>query len=175
MVNLTYHYDFKRTIYIILISEIQRRKKHAFAPPNTRPSSLMALKICLSYSQMFVNTQILEDGFWLASIIVCTHVKGILQEQGIDYNDGFAPGSRVDTIRMGYEKGMIVLQCSYEIYICQRKYALEIMRQFGIEECNPICNPIVSGYKLCRDERRVKANDTQFKQMVGGLMYITTR
>lgn len=66
------------------------------------------------------------------------------------------------------------MQCSDEIYICQKKYAMEIIRRFGMEESNSVCNPIVSGYKLDRDEEGIKVDKTQFKQMVGNLMYITT-
>nr|KYP57482.1 Retrovirus-related Pol polyprotein from transposon TNT 1-94 [Cajanus cajan] len=75
---------------------------------------------------------------------------------------------------MRFFLGIEVLQCSDGIYICQKKYALEILRRFGMEESNPICNPIVPGYKLCRDEEGIKVNETHFKQMVGSLMYITT-
>ncbi|KAI4347801.1 hypothetical protein L6164_008583 [Bauhinia variegata] len=70
--------------------------------------------------------------------------------------------------------GIEVMQCSDGIYICQKKYTLDILRRFGMEESNPVCNPIVPGHKLCRDERGVKVNETQFEQMVGSLMYITT-
>nr|KYP66580.1 Retrovirus-related Pol polyprotein from transposon TNT 1-94 [Cajanus cajan] len=75
---------------------------------------------------------------------------------------------------MRFFLGIEVLQCSDGIYICQKKYALEILRRFGMEESNPVCNPIVPGYKLCRDEEGIKVNETHFKQMVGSLMYITT-
>ncbi|RDX62445.1 hypothetical protein CR513_59223, partial [Mucuna pruriens] len=43
-----------------------------------------------------------------------------------------------------------------------------------MEECNLVYNPIVPDYKLCKDEVGVKVNATQFKQMVGSLIYITT-
>ncbi|RDX80007.1 Copia protein, partial [Mucuna pruriens] len=77
---------------------------------------------------------------------------------------------KIDLENMRFFLGIEVLQCSYGIYICQRKYTLEILRQFGMEECNVVYNPIVHDYKLCKDE----VNDTQFKQMVGILVHITT-
>ncbi|KAL2328979.1 hypothetical protein Fmac_022406 [Flemingia macrophylla] len=39
---------------------------------------------------------------------------------------------------------------------------------------NPVIVPMVPGYKLCKDETGMKADETQYKQLVGSLMYITT-
>jgi len=41
-----------------------------------------------------------------------------------------------------------VLQKDNGIYICQRKYALEVLRRFGMEESNVVMNPIVLGFKI---------------------------
>lgn len=78
-----------------------------------------------------------------------------------------------DLGRMRFFLGIEVVQSSAGIYICQRKYAMDIMRRFGMEGSNSVCNPMVPGYKLCRDEKGVKVDETQFKQVVGSLMYIT--
>lgn len=79
-----------------------------------------------------------------------------------------------DLGKMRFFLGIEVLQCSDGIYVYQKKYTQEILRHFGMEESNSACNPIVPRYKLCKDEGGVKVNETQYKQMVGSLMYITT-
>lgn len=79
-----------------------------------------------------------------------------------------------DLGKMRFFLGIEVLQGSEGIYICQRKYAMEVLRHFGLEDSNSVCNPIVPGYKMCKDEGGVKVNETYFKQMVGSLMYITS-
>ena len=66
-----------------------------------------------------------------------------------------------------------VLQKSDGIYICQRKYALEILRRFGMMESNSMGSPIVPGFKMSKDENGVFVNETYYKQLVGSLMYLT--
>ncbi|KAF2295180.1 hypothetical protein GH714_031936 [Hevea brasiliensis] len=53
------------------------------------------------------------------------------------------------------------------------KYASEVLQRFGMENYNPVSNPIVPGQKLSRDEGGESVDATQFKQMVGSLMYLT--
>ncbi|KAK9928322.1 hypothetical protein M0R45_025465 [Rubus argutus] len=69
--------------------------------------------------------------------------------------------------------GIEVLQRSDGIFICQRKYATEVLERFGMAESNSVRNPIVPGQKICSDECGAKVDATLFKQMVGSLMYLT--
>eukprot|EP00257_Ricinus_communis_P017176 XP_015575556.1 uncharacterized protein LOC107261370 [Ricinus communis] len=68
--------------------------------------------------------------------------------------------------------GIEVLQRADGVFICQGKYAAEILSRFSMEENNFVRYPIVPGQKIDADEG-VKVNVTQFKQMVGSLMYLT--
>jgi len=56
----------------------------------------------------------------------------------------------------------------------QKKYALEVLKRFGMENNNSVHNPIVPGYKLIKDEDGVKVDKTYYKQVVDSLMYLTT-
>lgn len=78
-----------------------------------------------------------------------------------------------DLGRMRYFLGIEVLQRDDGIYICQRKYAMEVLRRFGMEESNSVLNPIVPGFRICKDKEGVKVDATFFKQVVGSLMYLT--
>lgn len=78
-----------------------------------------------------------------------------------------------DLRKMRFFLGIEVLQKSDGIFICQKKYAAEVLNRFGMTECNSVCNPIVPGCKIHRDEKGVKVDETFFKQIVGSLMYLT--
>ena len=75
--------------------------------------------------------------------------------------------------RMRFFLGIEVLQKSDGIYICQRKYALEVLNIFGMLESNSVSSPIVLGFKASKDGDGVTVDETYYKQLVGSLMYLT--
>nr|KYP69898.1 Retrovirus-related Pol polyprotein from transposon TNT 1-94 [Cajanus cajan] len=79
-----------------------------------------------------------------------------------------------DLGKMRYFHGVEVMQNSSGIFICQRKYAQEVLLRFGMENCNEVKNPIVPGTRLSKNDAGTKVDATLFKQVVGSLMYLTT-
>lgn len=77
-----------------------------------------------------------------------------------------------DLGKMRYFLGVEVLQNPDGIYICQKKYAREVLERFGMDRGNPVNNPIVPGSKLLKDEKGVRVDATLFKQVVGSLMHV---
>ncbi|PNX91003.1 copia-type polyprotein, partial [Trifolium pratense] len=47
-----------------------------------------------------------------------------------------------------YFLGVEVNQSKQGIFIHQQKYAAEFLKRFGMEDCNKVCSPIVTGYCL---------------------------
>ncbi|GAU27929.1 hypothetical protein TSUD_160240 [Trifolium subterraneum] len=57
-----------------------------------------------------------------------------------------------DLGKMKFFLGVEVNQTEEGIFIHQMKYANEILSRFGMQECNSVCSPIVTGCKLVKNE-----------------------
>ncbi|KAJ6992892.1 Retrovirus-related Pol polyprotein from transposon TNT 1-94 [Populus alba x Populus x berolinensis] len=79
-----------------------------------------------------------------------------------------------DLGRMKYFLGVEVHQTDAGIFLCQEKYAGELLTRFGMGSCNAVNNPMVPGTKLSSQEKGEEVNSTEYKQLIGSLMYITT-
>ncbi|CAJ2647424.1 unnamed protein product [Trifolium pratense] len=77
-----------------------------------------------------------------------------------------------DLGKMRYFLGIEVKQTKEGIFMFQQKYACEVLKRFNMESCNSVCNPIVPGNKLKKDEDGIACDSTSYKQMVGCLMYL---
>ncbi|GJS60889.1 hypothetical protein Tco_0655673 [Tanacetum coccineum] len=77
---------------------------------------------------------------------------------------------------MGQMSFFLSLQVSQNprgIFINQSKFALEILKKFGIDSCDPVDIPMVEQLKLDEDPLGIPVDQTQFCSMVGSLMYLT--
>ena len=72
--------------------------------------------------------------------------------------------------RIRFFLGLEVSQRADGIFICQKKYAQEVLEIFNIA-CNVVYNPIVPGFKFVTDSTSLSVNNTLYMQMVGSLMY----
>ncbi|CAM8944652.1 unnamed protein product [Rhodiola kirilowii] len=74
---------------------------------------------------------------------------------------------------MRYYLGIEFIQEADGYFICQRKYASEILKRFGMDESQAVRTSMVPGHKLCKDEEGKAVCETYFKQVIGSLMYLT--
>ena len=74
---------------------------------------------------------------------------------------------------MRFFLGIEVMQRDNGIFICQRRYALEILRRFGMVESNEVNSPIVPRFKASKDKDGAPVDESVFKQLVGSLIYLT--
>ncbi|GJX57958.1 retrovirus-related pol polyprotein from transposon TNT 1-94 [Tanacetum coccineum] len=60
------------------------------------------------------------------------------------------------------------------IFLNQSKYALESLKKYEMESCNPVDTPMVEKSKLDKDTQGKVVDPTLYRGMVGTLMYLTS-
>nr|GEZ75948.1 hypothetical protein [Tanacetum cinerariifolium] len=112
--------------------------------------------------------------------------RGYRQEKGIDFEESFAPVARLEAIRIfvayAAHKNMVVylmdvktaflnrklrLQISHNprgIFINQSKYALESLKKYGFESCDPVDTPMVEKSKLDEDKEGKEVDPSHYRE-----------
>nr|GEV59929.1 hypothetical protein [Tanacetum cinerariifolium] len=124
---------------------------------------------------------------------------GYSQQEGIDYDETFAPAARIEAIRLLLEyaahKDFTVFQMDLktsflngilkeEVYVGQppgfvskqyldHVYALD-KALFGMENCDTVPTPMVEQAKLKLDLVGKPIDHTDYRSMIGSLMYVTS-
>ncbi|GJU04844.1 retrovirus-related pol polyprotein from transposon TNT 1-94 [Tanacetum coccineum] len=75
--------------------------------------------------------------------------------------------------QMSFFLGLQVSQSPEGIFINQSKYALENLKKFGMDLCDPVDTLMVDRLKLDEDPLRIPVDQTLFRSMVSSLMYLT--
>ncbi|GJS79876.1 retrovirus-related pol polyprotein from transposon TNT 1-94 [Tanacetum coccineum] len=75
--------------------------------------------------------------------------------------------------QMSFFLGLQVSQNPRGIFINQSKFALEILKKFGMDSCDLVDTPMVDRLKLDEDPLGIPVDQTRFRSMVGSLMYLT--
>ncbi|GJY36095.1 retrovirus-related pol polyprotein from transposon TNT 1-94 [Tanacetum coccineum] len=74
---------------------------------------------------------------------------------------------------MSYYLGIEVKQTDEGIFICQERYAKEILKRFDMDKCNPVGTPIEHKANPSKHDRGKVVDLTLFKSLVGSLRYLT--
>ena len=131
-------------------------------------------KKCPNEQTLFTKRS--DEGKWLIvsiyvdDLIYTSEDEGMMTEFKKSMMKAF---DMTDLGKMRFFLGIEVLQKPTGIFICQRRYANDVLKRFGMSECKPVSSPIVSGFKIGRDVNGVAVDDTFYKQIVGSLMYLT--
>jgi hypothetical protein len=75
---------------------------------------------------------------------------------------------------MKYFLGIEVDQSTKGIFVCQQKYAVDTIKIFCMEDCDPAETPIPLGTKLSKKHEGPIVDPTLYKSLVGSLLYLTT-
>ncbi|GJR42580.1 retrovirus-related pol polyprotein from transposon TNT 1-94 [Tanacetum coccineum] len=69
--------------------------------------------------------------------------------------------------------GLQISQNPRGIFINQSKYANEILKKFDLHKSDPVDTPMVERTKLGEDLSGIPVDQTQYRSMIGSLMYLT--
>ncbi|GJQ96426.1 retrotransposon protein, putative, ty1-copia subclass [Tanacetum coccineum] len=126
--------------------------------------------------------------------------RGYLQEVRIDFEEYFALVERLEAIRIflvfAAHMNMVVYQMDVkteflkgnlreEVYVSQPdgfvdkdkpnhlKYALESLKKYGFDSCDPVDTPMVEKSKLDEDKEEKAVDLSHYRSMIGTLLYLT--
>ena len=68
---------------------------------------------------------------------------------------------------------MEVWQSTDGIFLGQGKYAVEILKRFGMMDCKAMATPMALKLKLLSDASSESVDATMYHQIIGSLMYLT--
>ncbi|GJT62750.1 putative ribonuclease H-like domain-containing protein [Tanacetum coccineum] len=110
--------------------------------------------------------------------------QGYKQEEGIDYDEVFAPVARIEAIRLflAYASFMnfVVYQMDvksaflYGIIEEEDKYVGEILKKFGFSSVRTASTPMETNKALIKDEDGEDIDVHLYRSIIGSLMYLTS-
>jgi hypothetical protein len=111
-------------------------------------------------------------------LIVCLYVDDMIYTGNLELTSfKHAMQSEFEMTDLGIMKyflGIEVDQSTKGIFVCQQKYATDIIKRFCMEDCNPTETPIPLGTKLSKQDEGPTVDSTLYKSLVGSLLYLTT-
>ncbi|KAM0029928.1 putative RNA-directed DNA polymerase [Helianthus debilis subsp. tardiflorus] len=78
-----------------------------------------------------------------------------------------------DLGRLKYFLGIEVLRSKHGIFICQKKYILDLLAEIGMIDCKPTDTPIMTNQKLYMEEGAELADKERYQRLVGKLIYLS--
>ena len=71
-----------------------------------------------------------------------------------------------------YFLGLQVQQEKDGIFLSQIKYLKQIMKNYGIEDCKPMCTPMMTGCNLCSHDDSPMVDQPEHRFMIGSMLYL---
>ena len=78
-----------------------------------------------------------------------------------------------DLGKLKYFLGIEVVYSRHDIFISQRKYILDLLKETGKLRCKTIGVPIEQNHRIGNDEENPKVEKTQYQRLVGKLIYLS--
>ncbi|GJS44519.1 retrovirus-related pol polyprotein from transposon TNT 1-94 [Tanacetum coccineum] len=76
-------------------------------------------------------------------------------------------------VKIAFLNGLQISQSHRGIFINQSKYALESLKKYGFDTCDPVDTPMVEKSKLDEDKEGKAVDPSHYRGMIGTLVYLT--
>lgn len=112
-------------------------------------------------------------------LIVCIYVDDIVYTGSSDFlinefkNSMMSEFDMSDLGLLHFFLGLHVVQTDDGIFVSQEKYAMDLLKKYNMQNCKAFSTPMNASEKLSLIDGTAKANDTLFRGLVGGLLYLT--
>ncbi|KAI3703311.1 hypothetical protein L1987_73276 [Smallanthus sonchifolius] len=78
-----------------------------------------------------------------------------------------------DLGNLKYFLGIEVLRSNQGIFICQKKYILDLLTETGLVDCKPVDTPMIVNHKLHMEPNGELADKERYQRLVGKLIYLS--
>ena len=58
------------------------------------------------------------------------------------------------------------------IFISQTKYIKDMLKRFNMEDSKPVSTPMITGFKLSKEDESLEADHTMYRSMIGNMLYV---
>ncbi|KAJ8764765.1 hypothetical protein K2173_009165 [Erythroxylum novogranatense] len=127
----------------------------------------------LSETTLYVkvtDSDILVVSLYVDDLLVTGNNARLVEEFKQEMKQDF---EMTDLGLMTYFLGMEVKQRQSEVFICQKKYAKEILKKFQMENCKAVNTPMNQKEKLSKEDGSDKVDEGYYRSLIGCLMYLT--
>ncbi|GKB95000.1 integrase, catalytic region, zinc finger, CCHC-type containing protein, partial [Tanacetum coccineum] len=156
------------------LNEFERLEVWELVP---RPNKVMVITLKLEAIRIFLAFAAYMNMVVYQMDVKTAFLNGNLREEVyVSQPDGFMDKTS--------PKAQWILHCSYAetahnyfcprgIFINQSKYALESLKKYGFDTCDPVDTPMVEKSKLDEDKEGKVVDPSHYRGMIGTLLYLT--
>ncbi|GJW08575.1 retrovirus-related pol polyprotein from transposon TNT 1-94 [Tanacetum coccineum] len=185
------------------LSQVRRNPSE---PIQTRRQLVTDPEICMfalivSIAEPINIKEAMADSAWIEAMQEELHQFDKLQEEGIGFEESFAPVARLEAVRIfvayAVHKSFPIYEMDVkmtflngplkeEVYVAQpdgfidldhqekAKYALAILQKHGMDKCDSVGTQMAIKPKLDADLSGKLIDQTNYYSMIGSLMYLTS-
>ena len=120
-----------------------------------------------SEATLYVKTddvQLLIVSLYVDDMLVIGNQLGLIQSFKNEMNKVF---EMTDHGVMKYFLGMEVMQSYSGIFICQQKYAIDMLKKIKMQDCKPVSIPMTTSKKLSKDDGSKKIDEGLYGSLIG--------